>query len=56
MHDLKLGDALNDNLIERFWSIIMALTPGAAGATGSGSAASTGGSSTWERAHLHTTK
>jgi hypothetical protein len=42
MHDLKLGDALNDNLIERFWSIIMALTPGAAGASGSGSAASTG--------------
>ncbi|GFH12773.1 uncharacterized protein HaLaN_08522, partial [Haematococcus lacustris] len=39
MHSLGLGGALNDALVERFWAIIMALTPG--GATSSSSAAST---------------
>ncbi|EFJ49720.1 hypothetical protein VOLCADRAFT_104170 [Volvox carteri f. nagariensis] len=37
MHEMGLGAALNDVLIERFWSIIQALTGGAGGSGGGGS-------------------
>ncbi len=43
MQELGLGDALNDILVERFWAIIMALTPGGkAGASGSDKSSGTG--------------
>lgn len=35
VHELGLGDALNDVLVERFWGIIMALAPGASGSNAS---------------------